>query len=61
MSAHPCPWCSVGVDPEERFTWAYLDTVLKFAKEHGTLEEPSVKALIELLEIGTRLRHGERP
>ena len=57
-----CPWCECAPGyPESRFTWEYVDIVRKFATEHGTIDNPNVKQLLELLEIGARRRHGERP
>ena len=59
-----CPWCSMKEDlgyPESRFTWEYVDTVRKFATEHGTVDRPHVVLLLEVLEMGARRRHGERP
>ncbi len=55
-----CPWCHGPGDYESRYTWEYIDNVREFARRHGTLEQPQVVRLLELLEIGTRHRHGER-
>lgn len=62
MSKCACPWCSPSApEAESRFTWEYVDTVRKFATEQGTIEESGVQQLLEMLESGARLLHGERP
>lgn len=57
-----CPWCQCEPGyPESRFTWEYVDIVREAAARFGTVDNDNVRRLLDLLETGTRLRHGERP